>query len=212
MAFETTNIFSIDNSGVLAYLQEHAVPTYFDKVEADTTTPTTVNCYVGSTVLLQINISSGKSTAVVNTNSGANKSIGNGTSGTYFCYAQKSKSGLALSLGTSTSFNTTPILIIAKDSDGNTVIVAASSASSSTLGNKVSAVTAKDPIVINQDIGRVTANVTTVVPFVCGCGAGELRYTPSVVYFPTAQYTSAGEIIVNGSRYLSNGYWALKDE
>lgn len=212
MGFETTNIYSTDNSGVLAYLQEHAVPDYFDRVEADATTASTVNCYVGDTVLLQIKINSNKSAAVVNTDSGATKSVVTSSTGRYFCYAHISKSGIAFSLGTSTSAETLPALAVTKDSDGNTAIVTASQVDTSYLNSNVSAVTAKDPAVINQKIERVTANVTTVVPFVCGCGAGECRYTPGVVYFPTAQYTTAGEIVVNGARYLSNGYWALKDE
>lgn len=212
MGFETTNIYSTDNSGVLAYLQDHAVPAYFDKVEADATTASTVNCYVGDTVLLQIKIVTNKAAAVVNTASGTTKNVATSATGKYFCYAHKSKSGLSFSWGASTSTETLPVLVITKDSDGNTAVVCSSSVDSSYLKSSVSAVTAKDPAVINQTIDRVTANVTTVVPFVCGCGAGECRYTPNVVYFPTAQYTTAGEIVVNGARYLSNGYWALKDE
>lgn len=213
MAFETTNIYSTDNSGVLAYLQEHAVPTYFDRVEADAETTTTVNCYVGDVIMLQIKINSNNSSAVVSTASGSTKSVTTSSSGKYFCYAHKSGGGIAFSWGASTSTETLPCLVITKDSDGNTTIVAPTQVDSSYVKSSLSAVSINDVVVLYQSLPNIlSANATTVVPFVCGNGAGECRYTPNVVYFTTAQYTTAGEIVINGTRYLSNGYWALKDE
>lgn len=215
MAFETTNIYSTDHSLLLAYLQEHAVPDYFDKVEADAETATTISCYVGDTVLLQFALnSSGGTLCYINTATGLQKTIPPTSNTLTIVYAHKSANGLAFTWGLAATVESLPSLIITKDSDENTAIVAAGKTGNiSSLIQSVAAVTANDMAILAQGLStRLTAAVTTVVPFVCGCGAGECRYTPNVVYFPTAQYTDPGEIIVNGSRYLSNGYWALKDE
>lgn len=215
MAIETTYIYSTDNSGVLTFLQEYAVPVYFDKVEADAETATTINCYVGDTVLLQFALNSNNGTlCYINTATGLQKTIVPASNSLTIVYAHKSANGLAFTWGLAATVSSLPSLIITKDSDENTAIVTASKTGNlSALNQSVAAVTANDMAILAQALSsRLTATVTTVVPFVCGCGAGECRYTPNAVYFPTAQYTDPGEIIVNGSRYLSNGYWALKDE
>lgn len=217
MAFETTRIYSTDHSLLLTWLQQHAVPAYFDRVEADTTTASTIRCYVGDTVLLEASIGANSkgtnSIVTITTARGLTKNVSPNTTiaGYYFNYAAKCAGGIALTTGTDTPDTVRPLVVITKDSAGNTAIVTGGKLDTNGYYNGCSATTAADTVILDQDLAPLTAQATTVVPFVCGNAPGEARHTPNVVYFPTRQYLSTGEIVINGTLYQSNGYWALRD-
>lgn len=209
MAIETTYIYSVDHSGVLAWLQENAVPRFFDRVEAD---GTTVNCYVGDTVLLQISIATNKSQYTIKTAAGSTSTVNNTMTGGYVNYGHKTACGLALAIGIEATSSYIG-LFITKDSAGNTVIVKGSSA----IGNfssSVQAISAPDvkslPVSFTQATG---AAATILAPFLCGCAEGECRHTPDAFYMPVVQYSGiSGAIVIDGVRYLTNSVWALRDE
>ena len=211
MAIETTYIYSVDHSGVLAWLQENAVPRYFDRVEADETTTTTVNCYVGDTVLLQISNAT-KSVYTITTAAGTSSTVNNTLTGGYVNYGYKTACGLALAIGLETS-GAYIGLFITKDSAGNTAIIVGTSAIGNFSGS-VKAISAPDvkslPVSFTQATG---AAATILAPFLCGCAEGECRHTPDAFYMPVVQYSGiSGTIVIDGVRYLTNSVWALRDE
>ena len=64
---------------------------------------------------------------------------------------------------------------------------------------------------------RFTPNVreqTVLVPFTTYSAYGVLSYTPKAGYFPVSQNynTGDGRILLDGKSYISNGYWAIRDE
>lgn len=209
---ETTYIYSTDNSGLLAWLQTNAVPTYFDSVVADETTSSTFHCYVGEHELLTISIPNASKPSVgftVTNAAGATNSCSHNYGGYYACYGYKCAGGLGISTGKGSSENI-PIFIT-KDSSGNTTVISCSTLSTQTIAYPVSCadvVTSLLSISTQPKIGAAT----TVVPFSCGNGDGEIRYTPNAFYMPTAQYSGIGKLMIEGVAYLSNGAWLLKDQ
>ncbi len=216
MAIEITHIYSTDNSGLLAWLQANAVPTYFDRVETDEETSGTIHCYVGEHELLKIEISKGSypdiGFYIINADSTITPCAESTTTAYYAGYGYKTACGLAIGIAKSTDHGviTNIPIFITKDSADNTVIV--SSKNMLSQSGYVSAITAVDTVVNSITFTQVTgAAATTIVPFVCGNSVGETRYTPNAFYMPTAQYTTIGKLMINGVTYLTNGVWLLKD-
>ena len=210
MAIETKYIYSPDHSGVLAWLNENAVPEYFDKVEADTTTASTVNCYVGDLILLKMTVVSYGTRYTITNAAGSERTVNNTYQGAYVNYGYKCKGGLALAIGIETQ-SAFVGLFITKDTAGNTTIVAGSSAVGS-FASAATATAAVDMVTKSLSFSQTTGEATTIVPFACGNAAGECRYTPNAFYMPTVQTQAAGRLVIDGVEYISNGVWALKDE
>ncbi len=61
--------------------------------------------------------------------------------------------------------------------------------------------------------GVTNQNQTQMVPFVTHCALGEKSYFPNAFFIPVAQTrTVFGELVADGVSYVTNGYWAIKDE
>lgn len=58
----------------------------------------------------------------------------------------------------------------------------------------------------------LTANQTQLVPFCTDAALGTVSYTPNAFYIPVGQYRAFGVMTLDGVNYLTNGYWAIKDE
>lgn len=214
MAIETTYIYSTDNSGLLAWLQANAVPKYFDRVEADEETPSTIYCYIGSFCFVTISIVDGNYKDIsfaISNKAGTTTKCSDGTTITYYAvYGYKTDLGLAIGVGSPSSATEFIPIVITKDSSGNTTVV--SSSAFNKPYDKISAITADDTVVNTVSYTQATdATATTIVPFVCGC-VSACRYTPNAFYMPTAQYSGIGKLMIDGVAYLSNGAWLLKDK
>lgn len=211
MAIETTYIYDTSHATLLAWLQEKAVPTYFDRVEADASTSTTIYCYVGDTKLLTFKYGQYGGTAVkITTASGLSKDVTVTDMTAYAFYGYTCAGGLAISVGLSYTVHEISIFIT-KDTGGNTVIITGTSTNANIKAG-VNAITAQDVVLDTLGITQRTTSATTIVPFICGCAEGESRYTTNAFYMPTVQYTTKGKLMIDGVAYLSNGAWLLKDQ
>jgi hypothetical protein len=58
------------------------------------------------------------------------------------------------------------------------------------------------------------ANQTQFVPFCTDAALGDVSYTPNAFYIPVGQHFNMGigKLTMDGVDYLTNGYWAIKDE
>jgi len=65
-----------------------------------------------------------------------------------------------------------------------------------------------------QEMGANGNNQTLMIPFVSGAEDGETSYTTDAYYLLYAQFYAMGYGKLNGDGavYLTNGYWAIKDE
>ena len=71
------------------------------------------------------------------------------------------------------------------------------------------------PLTSNYSYGSGVTNQTQtqMVPFVTHCALGEKSYFPNAFFIPVAQTrTVFGELVADGVSYVTNGYWAIKDE
>lgn len=208
---ETTYIYSTDNSGLLAWLQANAVPTYFDSVVADETTSSTIHCYTGEHELLTIGLSSKGSTQFTATNAESiSMSCSHNYGGYNARYGYKCAGGLAISAGTG-SAQYIPVFIT-KDSSGNTTVISSTQISTQKAAYPISCADVVTTLLSISTDTTTGSAATTVVPFACGNGVGETRYTPNAFYMPTAQYSGIGKLMIDGVAYLSNGAWLLKDQ
>lgn len=213
MAIETTYIYSTDNSGLLAWLQANAVPTYFDSVVADETTASTIHCYTGEHELLTISIPNASKPSVgftVKNAVGTTNLCTYGYAGYYAWYGYRCSGGLAISAGTG-SAQYIPVFIT-KDSSGNTTVISSTQISTPKTAYPISCADVVTTLLSISTETTTGAAATTMVPFVCGNGVGETRYTPNAFYMPTAQYSGIGKLMIDGVAYLSNGAWLLKDQ
>ena len=65
----------------------------------------------------------------------------------------------------------------------------------------------------NYGLGVTNQNQTQMVPFVTHCALGEKSYFPNAFFIPVAQTrTVFGELVADGVSYVTNSYWAIKDE
>ena len=61
--------------------------------------------------------------------------------------------------------------------------------------------------------GVTNQTQTLMFPFVTRCALGEHSYFPNAFFIPVAQTrTVFGELVADGISYVTNGYWAIKDE
>lgn len=61
--------------------------------------------------------------------------------------------------------------------------------------------------------GVTNQTQTQMFPFVTHCALGEKSYFPNAFFIPVAQTrTVFGELVADGVSYVTNGYWAIKDE
>lgn len=234
------NIYELTNTGTAAdklaeFLDEYAVPEYFDSVEVGPAATGQgawdVVCKVSDTDLLAFNFINDGTTAArqssvnvaVKTADGqslnltvADRVDDVGTYGTlYFAYA--CTHGLSLS-----ATPTGPaILSITKDNAGSTVIVFNLSNTSNQLGlhigeptdtnrNKLYAISADSTGLLYTE-PRVTEYLGQLMALCPIPVADTDKHTQGVMFMPITQYTTPGLLDIGGVRYHSNGLWCVQD-
>lgn len=110
-------------------------------------------------------------------------------------------------------------VVISKTNNDKTgfIISGALSSSASDLYNNVVTGVWGDvtPLTSNYSYSSGVTNhtQTQMFPFVTHCALGEKSYFPNAFFIPVAQTrTVFGELVADGVSYVTNGYWAIKDE
>lgn len=110
-------------------------------------------------------------------------------------------------------------VVISKTNNNKTgfIISGALSSSVSDLYNNVATGVWGDvtPLTSNYSYSSGVTNQTQtqMLPFVTHCALGEKSYFPSAFFIPVAQTRAVfGELVADGVSYVTNGYWAIKDE
>ena len=110
-------------------------------------------------------------------------------------------------------------VVISKTNNNKTGFVIAAGSSASVLDLYSSFVTGVWGDVIpltssyNYGSGVTNQTQTQMFPFVTHCALGEKSYFPNAFFIPVAQTrTVFGELVADGISYVTNGYWAIKDE
>lgn len=206
-------------SKVAAWLQAHAVPDYFDAVTVSED-GNSVICTVNGTDLLTY----APFTAnpfVVKSASGASANVKSfNTAHAFIYYAFQCEHGIAFTPSLSGAYDTF-ILVITKNSKGETTILHTNRFSGNTVtdtisalyNNGVAAQGLSDVAPLKSfTFSRSEYDLTTLVPFPCSSAHGDPAYTPDAFYMPHSQTTAPGKLVMGGVTYLSNGYWCVKDE
>lgn len=111
-------------------------------------------------------------------------------------------------------------VVMSKTNNGKTGFVIAASSSTATFtdlyNNFVTGVWGDvTPLTNSYSYGSGVTNhtQTQMFPFVTHCALGEKSYFPNAFFIPVAQTrTVFGELVADGVSYVTNGYWAIKDE
>lgn len=110
-------------------------------------------------------------------------------------------------------------VVISKTNNDKTgfIISGALSSSASDLYNNVVTGVWGDviPLTSSYSYGSGVTNQTQtqMFPFVTHCALGEKSYFPNAFFIPVAQTRAVfGELVADGVSYVTNGYWAIKDE
>ena len=110
-------------------------------------------------------------------------------------------------------------VVISKTNNDKTgfIISGALSSSASDLYNNVVTGVWGDVIPLTSNYsyssGVTNHTQTQMFPFVTHCALGEKSYFPNAFFIPVAQTrTVFGELVADGVSYVTNGYWAIKDE
>lgn len=110
-------------------------------------------------------------------------------------------------------------VVISKTNNNKTGFVISGASSASVLDLYSSFVTGVWGDVIpltssyNYGLGVTNQTQTQMFPFVTHCALGEKSYFPNAFFIPVAQTrTVFGELVADGVSYVTNGYWAIKDE
>ena len=110
-------------------------------------------------------------------------------------------------------------VVISKTNNNKTgfVIAASSSASVSDLYSNFVTGVWGDVIPLTSrytySSGVTNHTQTQMFPFVTHCALGEKSYFPNAFFIPVAQTRAVfGELVADGVSYVTNGYWAIKDE
>lgn len=109
-------------------------------------------------------------------------------------------------------------VVVSKTNNNKTgfVIAAGSSSTSDLYSNVVTGVWGDvTPLTssYNYGLGVTNHTQTQMFPFVTHCALGEKSYFPNAFFIPVAQTRAAfGELVADGVSYVTNGYWAIKDE
>ena len=111
-------------------------------------------------------------------------------------------------------------VVISKTNNNKTGFVIAASSSTATFtdlyNNFVTGVWGDViPLTSSYNYGSGVTNhtQTQMFPFVTHCALGEKSYFPNAFFIPVAQTrTVFGELVADGVSYVTNGYWAIKDE
>lgn len=213
MAIIKTYIYNADEAtssqNILNYLQANAVPDYFDSVELD---GNCVLCKVGEHELLKIypNLTQSGGGYQVYTTTGTALWINSNSSYMRHAYAYKCKHGISITFIDTSA--TAAMLTIAKTKAGVTAIVAPNSLSVSS----AAAVSTLCAVGLNSGPPAAMSAKNSITPLTVlapvPTSGPEEDYVDGVYFLPFCQTRETGLLDVNGTKYLSNGIWCIKDE
>ena len=110
-------------------------------------------------------------------------------------------------------------VVISKTNNNKTGFIISGASSASTIDLYSNFVTGAwgdvTPLTSNYSYSSGVTNQTQtqMFPFVTHCALGEKSYFPNAFFIPVAQTrTVFGELVADGVSYVTNGYWAIKDE
>lgn len=218
MAISKTYLYNADGetscSNVAAWLQENAVPEYFDSVGISDDGASVI-CTVDGVEMLKYSPGSPNAGFVITTAEGYSKTLSSGNGYQFVYYAYKCANGIAFT-SSITSFYDYFSIIITKNNNGETTVVSANNFGQSSIGNmstaNVSAISLSCVTPLKTfSFTRADYNLTTLVPFPCSNALGNPTYTPHAFWMPHSQNTAVGTLRINGVDYLSNGYWCIED-
>lgn len=226
MAITKTNLKTAGNLTACAnnlynYLNENAVPDYFDSV---TISDTTVSCVKGGKTILTFsypeNYMNLKFTGLkeFNYRTTANFEI--------ISTAYKCNNGFIFDGSSNDNPTYNAPIMLTKDNMGNITvgILECLNGASGEINCKKN--TTNLLYVLNENSDFKTYNQvyffdnsncrqnyqTAIVPLpVCGSVGGNC-YTPNAFLMPFTQVAETGKIDINGTKYLTNGLWCIKDE
>lgn len=221
MAIERTYIYADDQAGAAQklydYLMANAVPDYFDSVSLNTEEGY-VSCYSGEFEFIRIYsyLASSSGGIIIYTDNGFLRvytSLAAAGSSTHFEYAYKCANGISFDIRVHSSLKGKIQFTITKDDEGNTAVILEKN-----LNTTVTASGYNNIYCINQKTGSFLYRIlnlqggyqkTAMAPFVVG---DTPNYTPDAFLISYAQNTDDGIIDINGTRYISNGLWCVRDE
>ena len=225
MAITKTNL-NADDLGTIAnnlynYLNENAVPDYFDSV---TISGTTVSCIKGGKTILTFSYPG----SYMNLKFTGLKEFNHRTvaSFEFISTAYKCNNGFLLDGSTSSGTSYNCPIVLTKDNAGNVTIgtLEIKKGASGEIQCKKNATNLL--YVLNEKTDFQTYNQvyfvddancrqnyqTAIVPLPVCSSAGGNCYTPNAFLMPFTQVAETGKIDINGVKYLTNGLWCIKDE
>lgn len=199
-------INSTDMAVLAEWLQTHLVPNYFDSVEYDTETTTTITCIKDGYTAFTITKPGLSYTFTAYKSATLSESSGNVS--TQLTHACSCANGVFL------LFGTTAGLIITKTNQDETAVIFSSANNLAWRTAGIRRVAWGDSQISNTlGFTALVTNQAQLIPFTTNCEYGGSSYTPAAFWLPEsdARYDIPVKCIINGKQYLSNGYWAILD-
>jgi hypothetical protein len=218
---------------LFTWLTTNLVPTYFNDISYDTNDPNLINftSLDGNIIftLSQHSSSEGRYTAANLYSNGVSSTVCSYSTGAFIQYASICNNGAiirfsSISQGNDTSNNSSSSvyhmsLLFTKNNHNKTMIIAGYSGNSSpytALRTDVHCVSDGDDLSTESKLtftNRDNMQQTQLVPFVSSRLSNDVVYSPNAYYIQTGNMYTPNYFIfeMNGVKYMSNGYWAIKD-
>lgn len=209
-----------DSIALTAFLQR-LVPEYFASVTYDSENKVITVKDADDNVLLKLDFNSNGSSFGVYAYVDETNYIKNTVYSSFMCeYGYITKKGAMIDLKASSTSFIKGILLITKTNNGKTAFVFntnMTNSSTETNMRSVYSVTWGDALPVNViSITYNTFSQIVITSFPTNNAYGTTSYTPDAGFMTFSQSFIAkgsyGSIIIDGVTYLTNGYWALKDE
>ena len=138
-----------------------------------------------------------------------------GSIGVHFTYAYACTNGVIIALQNAMGNDYYAAVLISKNNQGIPVIVLCDAiAPTANAYRTFWAVSWGDVAPLSTFNFTVNSrSQTTVVPFMSNNDISASSYTPNAGYIPVGQYYNMGygTLVIDGTDYLANGYWAIRD-
>ena len=204
------------------YLKENAVPDYFDSVELNEVYPNfdyKVLCKKGNRTILTFFANGNYSKYYVISDLSPTYSFSTGSKTNNIDHVYKCNNGfLFIMTDSSNASGDKGSISITKDNDGKLTLIVADSlmvkqntTSKIYVINEHTDVAAYNTVYYDCSTSEMSNYQTVIAPFpVCGSSGGNF-YTPNAYIMPFSQISQTGKIDINGSKYITNGLWCIKD-
>ena len=204
------------------YLKENAVPDYFDSVELKEEYPNfdyKVLCKKGNRTILTFFANGNYSKYYVISDLSPTYSFSYGSKTNCIDHVYKCNNGfLFVMADSSNASGDKGSISITKDNEGNLTLIIADSlmvkqnaTSKICVINEHTDVSAYNTVYYDCSDSAMSNYQTVIAPLpVCGSSIGYF-YTPNAYIMPFSQISQPGKIDINGSKYITNGLWCIKD-